>query len=345
MSISCVDLFCGAGGLTRGLTNRGITVSAGIDIDPACEYPYETNNNAKFIKSSVEHISGNDLVQLFEKGTTKLLAGCAPCQPFSNYTRGKGKENKGRWSLLKEFARLINESKPELITMENVPQLYNHHVFNEFLDNLKEYHVWTGIIDCSEYGLPQKRKRLVLLGSKVGEISIIPPSHSSDRYVTVRDALQGLPPLSAGETDPNDALHACSALNGRNLERIRQSRPGGSWKDWDKELIAECHKRTTGKGYYAVYGRMEWDKPSPTMTTLCYGFGNGRFGHPEQDRAISLREAAILQSFPIDYRFVKPNEKVRFRDTGRLIGNAVPVRLAEVIADSFLAHLKQTNNT
>lgn len=126
-----------------------------------------------------------------------------------------------------------------------------------------------------------------------------------------------------------------------NLKRIRQSRPGGSWEDWDKDLVAECNRRESGKSFGSVYGRMRWDQPAPTMTTLCYGFGNGRFGHPEQDRAISLREAALFQTFPKNYRFVAKGENVKFNVIGRLIGNAVPVRLGEVIAMSIKKHLEQ----
>ena len=157
-----------------------------------------------------------------------------------------------------------------------------------------------------------------------------------------RQAISHLPTLEAGCSDSNDALHVASSLSDLNLRRIRASKPGGTWRDWDESLVAQCHRKDSGQTYPSVYGRMEWDAPAPTITTQCFGFGNGRFGHPEQDRAISLREAAILQTFPDNYKFLSPGECVRFSKFGRLIGNAVPVRLGEVVAKSLIEHV-QTN--
>jgi DNA (cytosine-5)-methyltransferase 1 len=156
----------------------------------------------------------------------------------------------------------------------------------------------------------------------------------------VRGAIADLPPLHAGEKDAIDPLHAACSLSRTNLARIRASQPGGTWRDWPIKLLAGCHKRSSGATYPSVYGRMEWDKPAPTITTLCYGYGNGRFGHPDQDRAISLREAATLQTFPRNYRFEPDGQRIRFSVVGRLIGNAVPVRLGEVIGQSLLCHLR-----
>ncbi len=136
-------------------------------------------------------------------------------------------------------------------------------------------------------------------------------------------------------------MHTSAGLTSINLARIKASKPGGSWRDWPKRLIADCHKSASGQTYPSVYGRMEWDKPAPTITTQCYGYGNGRFGHPEQDRAISLREAAILQSFPRSYKFIPANEPVNFKSTGRLIGNAVPVDLGRAIAKSINLHIRE----
>jgi len=128
------------------------------------------------------------------------------------------------------------------------------------------------------------------------------------------------------------------SLSPLNLRRIKASRPGGTWRNWPPELQAACHRKTTGATYPSVYGRMEWDRPAPTITTQCFGYGNGRFGHPEQDRAISLREAAMLQTFPEMYAFAPPGASIKFNKMGRLIGNAVPVRLGEVIAQSLIGH-------
>jgi DNA (cytosine-5)-methyltransferase 1 len=146
----------------------------------------------------------------------------------------------------------------------------------------------------------------------------------------VRKTIAYLEPLAAGEKSKTDKLHLCSKLSNLNLKRIRAAKPGGTWRDWPPELIAKCHTKKTGKSYPSVYGRMEWDKPSPTITTQCFGFGNGRFRHPEQDRAITLREAALLQTFPANYQFIDPNENLVAIPIGRLIGNAVPINLEKL---------------
>jgi DNA (cytosine-5)-methyltransferase 1 len=345
--ITAIDLFCGAGGLTKGLENSGISVSIGVDIDPACSYPFEANNSAEFILKSVDEISGPELDSKWGSGI-KLLAGCAPCQPFSTYRFGTDTKKDDKWRLLYEFSRLIKESKPELITMENVPNLVRHEVFLDFVNNLKSqgYFVSYSVVKCIEYGMPQSRKRLVLLASKFGEIELMSPTHgpgSKKPYVTVKDTVGKLPTLNAGEINSKDKLHQAAELTPINLKRIKASKPGGTWRDWPRNLIAECHKKDSGKSFPGVYARMEWDKPAPTMTTQLYGYGNGRFGHPVQDRAISLREGAMFQSFPKGYKFVKPGEKVIRSEVGRLIGNAVPPKLGEVIGKSLLQHVNKYN--
>ncbi len=344
--IKCVDIFCGLGGLTHGLALGGVKVVAGVDIDKNCRFPFEQNNRARFIQKSVAELSGSHLQKLWGQCKNTLLAGCAPCQPFSTYSRKnrQGLEAKQvrdeRWPLVREFARLIGEASPKFVTMENVPQLIDHPVFEDFLAELSNYHVSYGIVDCESYGVPQTRKRLVLLASQLGNVSLLPPDKFKHHaHPTVRNAISHLPSISAGGSDPGDCLHSAPRLSDLNLRRIKASIPGGSWRDWPTELRADCHIRTTGDTYPSVYGRMQWDAPAPTITTQCFGFGNGRFGHPEQDRAISLREAAILQTFPQTYQFVAEKQSVRYAVLGRLIGNAVPVKLGEVIAKSFVDHL------
>lgn len=176
----------------------------------------------------------------------------------------------------------------------------------------------------------------MLLASKHGELTLSPST--ARRPSTVRAAIAHLPPIVAGSSDSSDALHVACRLSAINMRRIRASVPGGTWRDWDESLRAKCHRKSSGETYPSVYGRMEWDRPAPTMTTQCFGFGNGRFGHPEQDRAISLREAALLQTFPGTYQFVEPGAPIRFNRLGRLIGNAVPVRLGEAIGRSITHH-------
>ena len=339
--IACVDLFCGAGGLTHGFILEGLPVIAGIDLDPACRFPYESNNDqAQFVERDISKVTTAELKGLFGGADLTILAGCAPCQPFSTYAQRYDLDGKdGKWGLLYQFARLAKGSMPDVITMENVPTVAKHEVFHDFVDTLKRlgYKVWFDVVDSSRYGVPQMRRRMVLLASRHGDIAMISPTHPKAK--TVKQAIGHLRPLSAGESAPRDKLHVASTLSTTNLKRIRASKPGGTWRDWPEDLIANCHRADSGRSYAGVYGRMEWDKPAPTMTTQCYGFGNGRFGHPEQDRAISLREAAILQGFPRNYAFIPETGEVSFTVLGRLIGNAVPVDLGRAIARSINKHL------
>lgn len=340
-NVSAIDLFCGVGGLTHGLVKGGIDVIAGFDVDPACRFSYEANNAAKFFEQDVATLQVSDVDRLFKKNTTRLLTGCAPCQPFSTYSRsGRNRHYDSQWPLLLNFGRLVKSIRPELVAMENVPQLLDHEVFEDFVDHLEGYKVWHSVIDCSSLGVPQTRKRLVLLASMLGDKA--PSIESKGREVsTVRKTIEDLPPIRAGQRDPHDSLHIAPTLSNLNMQRIRASKPGGTWRDWPEALLADCHKKRSGATYPSVYGRMEWDKASPTITTQCFGYGNGRFGHPEQDRAISLREAAMLQTFPRNYLFAPPDAEIKFNKMGKLIGNAVPVRLGEVIADTLLAHVNE----
>ena len=346
-SISVVDLFCGIGGLSYGLKKSGIKIKAGFDFDDKCQYAYEENCKAKFIHKDIVTVKKDDVLKYYKQNDIKVLLGCAPCQPFSTYTLKGDNQKDTRWQLLYEFSRLIKETKPDIVSMENVPNLLNFKkepVFENFVKELEKegFHTWYDIVYSPDYGIPQKRKRLILLASKKGKIKLIEPTHTLREYVTVRDAIGHLDKIASGETSKKDFIHRASKISEKNLARIRQSVPGGSWKrDWDKDLQLTCHKSNKGKTYVSVYGRMEWDKPSPTMTTFCTGIGNGRFGHPEQDRAISLREAAILQSFPKNYKFVDKKENLRFGQVSKQIGNAVPPRLGEVIGKSIIKHLEE----
>jgi DNA (cytosine-5)-methyltransferase 1 len=341
-NIVAVDLFCGAGGLTRGLLNAGIQVVAGYDIAEECRYPYEHNNRpVAFKKKSVSEITGKELASLYPRGCWRVLVGCAPCQPFSRYTQGLDTAADEKWALLRHFAGLVEDLRPHVVSMENVSDLQRHSIFTEYVERLKamHYHVSSSVVFCPDYGIPQQRSRLVLFASALGPISIGPPTHTPAEYPTVRTAIGHLPRLEAGEVSSRDALHRSSRLSPLNLQRVRASCPGGTWRDWDPELVATCHREKKGKSYPSVYGRMTWDAPSPTITTEFFGFGNGRFGHPEQDRAISLREGAILQSFPETYQFVEAGARYCFKTIGRLVGNAVPVRLGGVIGRTIGRHL------
>ncbi|QHZ55833.1 DNA cytosine methyltransferase [Brevibacillus sp. NSP2.1] len=346
MSISAIDLFCGIGGLTHGAIRSGIRVIAGIDIDETCRFAYEKNNNSIFINKNINEVSGEEINAMYPPDDIRVLLGCAPCQPFSNYTNKlKNRTEDEKWGLLYSFSRIIKESMPEIISMENVPQLQSKQIFSDFVKTLEElgYFVSWKSVYCPDYGIPQSRRRLVLLASKFGNIQIIPPTHTPENYVTVRDVIGNLEKIVDGEVSVKDTIHRARKFTEINKKRIKQSKPGGTWMDWDPELLAACHRKDSGKSFKSVYARMEWDKPSPTITTQFYGYGNGRFGHPEQDRALSLREGALLQTFPIDYDFADPNRVISFDVLGRHIGNAVPVKLGEVIGISIQKHLEEIN--
>lgn len=344
--ISAVDLFCGVGGLTHGLSQAAVDVRLGVDIDPASQYPFEKNNKAKFLLADVSTLEAETITQSFVPGTRSLLAGCAPCQPFSTYSQKAKRDSKERrdrggkddWKLVERFGELIGDVQPDLVTMENVPPLLRAPVYKKLLDSLDGYWFDAQVIDCRTIGLPQTRKRLVLVASKLGPIQL--PQFAREQK-SVRSTIGDLPTLEAGASYSGDRIHRASALSEVNLKRIRASLPGGTWRDWPEPLKAACHVRETGATYPAVYGRMEWDQPSPTITTQCFGYGNGRFGHPEQDRAISLREAAMLQGFPRKYSFLPDDEPVSFATLGRLIGNAVPVTLGKVIGEVLVEHVAQ----
>lgn len=352
---SIVDLFCGVGGLTHGLVKEKFNVKAGIDFDNSCKYAFEKNNNATFYYEDVTNLTGDKLIEKFDKSKRMILVGCAPCQPFSIYNsrssnQSKIKTNDEKWKLLYSFAKLIEETLPDIVSMENVPLLMTFDkgkVFNDFVETLKSnnYNVSWSVVNAQDYGIPQRRKRLLLLASRLGEIKLIEKTIKDGKYKTVKDAIGHLPSIEDGVSHPDDALHRSRKLTDLNKKRIKATKEGGSWKDWDESLWLECHKKESGKSFRSVYGRMRWNDVAPTMTTYCTGLGNGRFGHPEQDRAISLREAALIQSFPEDYDFIDPTKPMSSPAIARQIGNAVPVELGVVIAKSIKQHLKEINKS
>lgn len=339
MTYGVVDLFCGVGGLTCGLEKAGLNVVAGFDLDATCEYTYSHNNHAKFIHKNIEDVTGLDIKRLLRGYDVKILAGCAPCQPFSRHQKDKHNRKKHKdWKLLYQFARLVEEAKPHIVSMENVPELEDEQVFKDFVKTLTDlkYNVTYKVVNAADYGVPQRRKRLLLLASKKKKICFIEPTHP--KAVTVKDIIGDLPHISAGQKNNNDSLHIAASLSEKNIERIKHSKPGGTWRDWPENLRLECHKKDTGKTYASVYGRMQWDDVAPTITTQFTGYGTGRFGHPEQNRALTLREGAMLQTFPQNYSFVPEGEEVSLKKVARHIGNAVPPRLGEIIGLSIIAH-------
>ena len=339
-----IDLFCGAGGLTCGLEAAGLAVAEGVDADEKCRYPYEANTSARFVRRDIRRYGADDIREAWGDAEHKVLVGCAPCQPFSTYAQKSAGAKDQRWVLLDRFATLVEETKPHIVSIENVPPLKRAVDYQAFRKGLEDagYEVADPVVDCRHYGAPQMRRRLVLLASRVGPAKLIAATHAkASCWQDAGSAIRGLPAVEAGAVDPSDPLHRASKLSELNLRRVRASTPGGTWRDWPNSLVSACHRRSSGRTYPAVYGRMEWDKPAPTITGQCYGFGNGRFGHPEQDRAITLREAALLQTFPEDFEFFPTDEPFPgMRAVGGMIGNAVPPLLGNVIGRSIMRMLK-----
>lgn len=338
--IRAVDFFCGAGGLSRGLLNSGIEVILGIDSDESCRKTYETNNPpARFKRCDIRKLS----VAVLEREIAHIpkeslmFVACAPCQPFSKQ-RTVVKDRRQR-TLLGCFSRFVEVFEPEYIFVENVPgiaKIPGNSTYRRFIATLDRcgYFYDASDVDAKNYGVPQTRRRHILLARKSSPLRIPEPTHGLGRtpYETVRNAISHFPPINAGETHCSVPNHRASVLSELNLRRIQAtSAEGGDRRNWPAKLTLDCHKGDY-QGHTDVYGRMWWDRPAPALTCKCHSLSNGRYGHPEQDRAISIREAAALQTFPDHYVFYG-NSKAKL---GNQIGNAVPVKLAESIGREIL---------
>lgn len=343
--ISVYDFFSGCGGTSAGFRAAGMKPILALDIDPEALSTFSENfRDAAVVIQDVRNLSTFDLERFFEKERTSpvLFSACAPCQPFSKQNRQK-KSNDDRASVLNELGRFVRRFRPEFVVIENVPGLQNIsededgplHQLVELLDELGYWHT-TKIVQAQDYGVPQTRRRLVLLASQFGPIGFPEPAYGEGReqVKTVRQAIGHLPPIEAGTSEDTVPNHYACSLAPQNLERIRAVKEGGGRRSWAEHLKLECHKEV--RGYTDVYGRMNWDRPSPALTTRCVSLSNGRFGHPEQDRAISIREAACIQTFPDDFLF-----KGSVNGMARQIGNAVPPRLAEEIGRYLIDHVKR----
>ncbi|MBI5572646.1 MAG: DNA cytosine methyltransferase [Desulfomonile tiedjei] len=329
-----IDFFCGGGGLTRGLLDAGIKVVAGVDSDESCRATYEFNNpGARFIAKDLRDVTLDELRGVTHSKSFKdmLFVGCAPCQPFSPHRRGEHKLQHG--TILGEFGRIVGEAKPGLVLIENVPGILRVSGFSTFRRFVKSietsgYDYTFDVLDAKYYGVPQARRRLVLIAALGLKATLPKPKFGPLLHPirTVRQAISHFPSIEAGEAHPEIPNHCATSLTPLNLERLRHTpRDGGDRRSWPTHLRLDCHKGDH-EGHTDVYGRMRWDAPAPTLTGRCHSLSNGRYGHPEQDRAISLREAAALQTFPDRYVFFGPNKHI-----AQQIGNAVPVRLAEEI--------------
>lgn len=356
--IVAFDFFCGCGGTSRGFIKAGIDVVFALDIDEDAKNTFELNYpNTFFCKKSITGLLDDDLNHILKEYSSdyKLFCGCAPCQPFTKQNTISRKDDNRR-ELLTCFGEIIKKNNPDFIFVENVPGLqkvskYGDGPFPKFEALLKDlkYNMSFGIVAAQDYGAPQIRRRFVLLASKHGKIKIPEPTHGKGRenpYKTVREAIEDLPLIAAGENYSGFDIknHRAAKLSALNLKRIKASSyDGGGRNDWPLDLWPECYLRTNEKGelhsgHTDCYGRLWWDKPATGLTTRCISYSNGRFGHPEQDRAISVREAARIQGFDDDFTFTGS-----LNSMAKQIGNAVPVDLAYAMGREFVNHIEVIN--
>lgn len=368
--IKAIDLFSGCGGVSCGLTNAGFKMTGAVEINKdAVEIykKYKSLSKVNVILDDICNVRGADLLKNSNINIDELylLAGCPPCQNFSSQNRNGRKKSKGeKEKLLHQYLRIIKEIYPPFVLMENVSGLKNKEnlpILNEFLESLrneseiddrKKYFVIYNILNAADYGVPQKRKRFVLhairkdmynlLVANGYNISLPTPSHNQKGengllpWNTVWEAIGDLPPIKAGETYVGEGIfnHKCASLSDINLERISIIRKnGGSRIGLPSNLVLNCHKKYNG--HKDVYGIMDPNKPAPTMTGGCLCYSKGRFGHPYQNRAISIREAARIQTFPDDFIFSDSITKSSLE-----IGNAVPVKLVEASGKSIMKEIK-----
>jgi DNA (cytosine-5)-methyltransferase 1 len=344
LPIHVYDFFCGCGGTSAGFRAAGLEIRLGIDIDPDAQRTFETNfPEAIFLREDIYALPIETIVPYIVRipDTINLFCCCAPCQPFSRQNKNPEKR-KTEAGLLYEFANFVEYYLPELIFLENVPGIQNVDdnvgPFGDFVAFLKYLGYWLAfdVIESKNYGVPQQRRRLILVASRLGPTSFPRETHGpgtpSPSYSTVWDWISRFPPIAAGQTHPGVPNHRAARLSERNLLRITATPQGGGRFDWPEELMLKCHLGEY-HGHTDVYGRMHWNRPASGLTTRCVSLSNGRFGHPEQDRAISVREAASIQTFTDDFIFFGS-----LNSMARQIGNAVPVLIAEVFGRHFLAH-------
>ncbi|WP_223538677.1 DNA cytosine methyltransferase [Pseudomonas sp. BF-R-12] len=347
MSIDVFDFFSGCGGTSSGFRLAGFNIKMGLDIDADSKNTFQFNfPKASFINEDIRQVHESSIAKLIGKRKKPILfSGCAPCQPFSKQNRQSDPAD-SRINLLDEFGRFIKEWNPEYVFVENVPGMQKKaaksETFQRFLKLLSSlgYMYDTQIVEAQWFGVPQKRSRLVLLASLKSNISIPIRTHGTEdkNYSTVAEWISGLPPLESGQTDPEDLDHFALKLSPTNLERIRSTPEGGGREFWPDRLILDCHKGYSG--HSDVYGRLSWNKPAVGLTTKCISYSNGRFGHPDQDRALSLREAACLQTFPRDFVFSGSKQS-----RARQVGNAVPPLMALAIGQQILDHSKSSSKS
>lgn len=346
-----VDLFCGGGGLTVGLKDAGFSVVAAVENEENAAATFQANHqDTKLFVQDIRTISGADLLDMSPTRKIDLLSGCPPCQGFTSLT-AKYKRDDPRNLLINEMLRIIEETTPTAIMMENVPGLTHRgsKIFLPFVTRLAElgYIPNWKILQVADYGVPQYRRRLVLLAGKGFKIEMPPPTHSKDGrglpgWRTVRDTIAHMgTPLRLSEAKacgpfPPSSWHIVRDISSKNMERLRAAHPGASWTMIPEDLRPVCHHGSY-RGFSNVYGRMQWDDVSPTITGGCTTLSRGRYGHPEQDRTISVREAALLQTFPLRYII----DTKYMEHACKIIGNALPCLFARRVAEQCYAALEE----
>jgi DNA (cytosine-5)-methyltransferase 1 len=342
--LKAIDFFCSGGGMSSGMQSAGINMLAGIDVDKNCAATYKANiKGAKFIQADVFDLSEEDLlthIPVRKDDDNLILIGCSPCQFWSliNTDRSKSKRSK---DLLGEFKRFVEYLNPGYVVVENVPGILRRKEesgLKDFIESLesRNYTVHFDIHEVSRFGVPQHRRRFTLIANRISG-DIVKPIAVEGARLTVRDVIgehNGFPKVPAGHKDESPFMHTVSGLTDINLKRLSlTAHDGGTRLAYaDNDSVApNCH-RNDKINFKDTYGRMWWDKPSPTITTRFTSVSNGRFAHPEEDRAISLREGAVLQSFPENYIF----DTTSIQQTAKIIGNAVPPKYAEAIARAII---------
>ena len=345
-----IDLFAGGGALSVGLKRAGFSILAAVEIEQHAFATYTANHpEVKAYKQDIRTINGRDLRALVPGGAIDLLAGCPPCQGFTSLT-SKYRRYDSRNNLIREMARLVEETKPKTVMMENVPGLAGRgrSLLKEFQDRIEQlgYEVDVDILQVADYGVPQNRRRLVLLAGLGFQVPMPRPTHSKNKnealapWRTVRDVLSGLTePITLTEAKERSVFersnwHLTRSISEKNKLRLTHAKPGATWAAIPEDLRPECHKRGYA-GFRNVYGRMSWDEVAPTITGGCTTLSKGRFGHPDMDRTISVREAALLQTLPPDYKIDTPYIEYACN----IIGNALPSDFAEVVAKKCLEAL------
>jgi DNA (cytosine-5)-methyltransferase 1 len=344
---TAVDAFCGAGGLSIGLRKAGFRIRLAFDIDKAAIATVEANSkylDHPSMRADVRQVLKKGLLSTagLKKGELDLLAGGPPCQGFS-IQRTVGAEHDERNLLVDDYGDLIIQAMPAFFMLENVPGIGGNRgrsVLERFKQRMARegYYCHESILDARDYGVPQRRRRYILIGELATDGCVVfkwPPK-SRRKPPTVRDVIGHLPPPPAGGSDhPDFPGHRADQLSATNRARLQALKPGQGREHLPIDLLADCHRLSADRiGHRNVYGRMAWDDVAPTITARFDSFTRGMFGHPEQVRTISLYEGALLQTFPAGYRFTGSKVEV-----ARQIGNAVPPALAAALGSALHAAL------